>query len=355
MKKILFIAAVALAAAACSKTYNVGPESQKAIGFTSWNDVMTKADKTAFVNDDVIEVYGYKHNNGANKTTVFDDVDVKYNGSSWTYSPARFWDSNFDNYTFYAVYPKDVLSAADAQTGIFTTNELTYDGENEQLLIAKETPVAKASYGSAVNLVFKHLASKIDIRVKKHSEISDVKLTVNSISLNNLQTKGYFTVASYDASSHEPVGAWTKASTPVLNDNSATPYKSTTAVELAAGTGTSTATAGALISNLIAMPQDLTTGTGAQSITINYTLTTGTTGNEDSVTYNTTFEIGQFDSTDPDPTDKDNTAPFISSWVPGVHYTYYITVNAQNKITFTADIDAWTTATDITGHHYVIL
>ena len=41
MKKILFIAAVALAAAACSKTYNVGPESQKAIDFTSWSETIS--------------------------------------------------------------------------------------------------------------------------------------------------------------------------------------------------------------------------------------------------------------------------------------------------------------------------
>ena len=97
MKKIVFIAAVALAAAACSKTYSVGPDSQKSVGFSSWNDVMTKADKSAFAANDEIEVYGYKHNDGADAATVFNDVDVKFDGSDWTYSPIRFWDRNFSH------------------------------------------------------------------------------------------------------------------------------------------------------------------------------------------------------------------------------------------------------------------
>lgn len=349
MKKIVFIAAVALAAAACSKTYSVGPDSQKSVGFSSWNDVMTKADKSAFAANDEIEVYGYKHNNEADKATVFNDTDVKYDGSNWTYSPIRFWDKNFSHYTFFAVYPKNQLTSGDyAQNGLFATNDFTYDGTNEQLLVAKKTTVLNANFGQDVNLTFKHLASKVDIKVKKHSEISDVKLTVTSISVNDIQTKGHFTVASYDASNN-PVGDWTVASTPVKNDNTAAPYKSTTSVSIDAGVTTSAN----LISGLIAMPQTMATGTGAQTITIEYTLTTGTAPNLDTISYDKTFEIGAFDKTDPDPTDKNNTAPFISSWEPGVHYTYYITINADNKITFSADIEDWADATVIEGHHYI--
>ena len=88
-------------------------------------------------------------------------------------------------------------------------------------------------------------------------------------------------------------------------------------------------------------------------ITISYKITTGEGATKDEITFtDKSFFFGEFDKTDPDPTDKANTDPRISAWMPGVHYTYYITINA-NAITFTASIDSWDT-TDATGHYYLI-
>lgn len=356
MKKILFIAAVALAAAACGKTYTVGSDSQKSIGFTSWNDQMTKADKSAFVIGDKFKVFGYKHNGATDANTVFNGVVVEKTGDSeWTYSPIRFWDNNFSDYTFFAIYPENILATGDyAQNGGFTTDVLEYDGVNEATLVAKKKHVEKGTgYPASVNMVFVHAASKVDIKVKKHNEIVDTKLTVNSIALNNIQEKGIMTVANYDdANDGKPSISWAVASPNQVNAGTDAAYKNTTATVLAAGTGNTTATAASLINGLIAMPQGFTSGTDAQSITINYTITTGTTDSEDSINYEATFEIGKFDSSDPNPDDKDNTTPFIGAWEAGVHYTYYITINASNKITFTASIEDWAEA--VTGHHYII-
>ena len=358
MKKILFIAAVALAAAACSKTIDTNPAaSEKAIGFSSWNDQMTKTDKTAFADGDKFEVFGYKHNGASDASTVFNAVEVEKGATGWTYSPTRYWDANFSDYTFFAIYPENILATGDyAQNGGFTTTVLEYDGVNEVTLVAKKKHVEKGTgYPASVEMVFVHAASKVDIKVKKHNEIVDTKLTVNSIALNNIQEKGIMTVAGYDdANGGKPSISWAVASPNQVNADADAAYKNTTATVLAAGTGNTTATAASLINGLIAMPQGFTSGTNAQSITINYTITTGTTGSEDSVNYDATFEIGKFDKTDPNPDDKDNTAPFIGAWEAGVHYTYYITINAQNKITFTADIDDWTDATNIEGHHYIL-
>ena len=355
MKKILFIAAVALAAAACSKTYSVGPDSQKAIGFSSWNDQMTKTDKSAFADGDKFEVFGYKHNGATDLNTVFDAVEVVKGATGWTYSPIRFWDANFSDYTFFAIYPEDILATGDyAQNGGFTTTVLEYDGVNEVTLVAKKKHVEKGTgYPASVEMVFVHAASKVDIKVKKHNEIVDTKLTVNSIALNNIQEKGKMTVVNYDdAHEGKPSINWTPDSPSQVNDAADAAYKKTTATVLNAGTGNTTETAASLINGLIAMPQNFTAGVGAQSITINYTITTGTTGSEDSINYEATFEIGKFDKTDPNPDDKDNTDPFIGAWEAGVHYTYYITINAQNKITFTASIEDWSEAVD--GHYYII-
>ena len=93
------------------------------------------------------------------------------------------------------------------------------------------------------------------------------------------------------------------------------------------------------------MPQVLGTSTGPK-VTISYTITTGTGVNAQTTTYtDKAFYFGQFDNAD----DTDNDDTKISKWMPGIHYTYYITINA-NAITFTASIDNWGTDT---GYYYL--
>ena len=78
MKKFLIIAAAALLAAACAKTYEVKQTTPPAIGFGTWSDVMTKAPKTDFVANDEFDVFGFKWKTGpTDQTTVFDGVDVR--------------------------------------------------------------------------------------------------------------------------------------------------------------------------------------------------------------------------------------------------------------------------------------
>ena len=362
IKHFLILAAVAGMALSCISNFEATPTQERAIGFSTWSEVLTKAPMTAFANGDAFAVYGFKWNAGpADQTNVFEGTPVSYDGTKWEYSPLRFFDGNFDNYSFFAVYPTEVLAAEAnendyAQRGLFVTNELTYDGSTEQLLVAQKTDVAKANYGDAVALHFKHAGALVDIKFKKSSILEDAVVAVTSIALSNIQTKGTFTVASYDGDNN-PVGAtvsevaglgWALAGTPVVNATPAVdPYLNNSGVSLAAGTGTTTGTAAALISNLVVMPQVLTTGAGAQTITLSYTITTGTGGSAQTITFtDKSFEIGAFDRTDNDT----NTATFISNWMPGVHYTYYITINA-NAIQFSATIDDWTTDT---GYHYLV-
>lgn len=86
MKKYLIYAlTAAIAAVGCSKTFEVEETQAPAIGFGTWADVMTKAPKTGFATDDEFDVFGFKWNTGpTNQTTVFDGVDVKYNGTAWS-------------------------------------------------------------------------------------------------------------------------------------------------------------------------------------------------------------------------------------------------------------------------------
>jgi hypothetical protein len=363
MKKAVLLAAAALSLVACGKTYLDEPVAQNSIGFNTWNDVMTKAAKTVFAADDEFDVFGFKWNSEPSATaTVFDDVDVKYDGTSWSYSPLRFWDSNYANYTFFAAYPKDQLqlTTSPAQTGLFVSKELAYNGEDEVLLVAQKKDVVRDDYGKDVQLKFKHVGSLVDIKVKKHSDIAAAKVEVTSIALSGIQTKGKFTVASYDATSKNPVGkevssvaglGWELAATPVLNDNTAETYKKANAATLNASAGAGIDNAAVLFSNLVLMPQTLGTTDGSPMITISYKITTGESGSEDVITFeNKPIFFGEFDKSEEGESEKANKDPRISAWMPGVHYTYYITINA-NAITFTASIDSWN---EETGHYYLV-
>ena len=365
MKRYIFIAAaLVLATVSCSKVYDATPVNHDVpIGFGSWAEYLTKAPLTDFANNDEFDVYGFKWNAGpADQENVFTGDDVKYNSSTdkWSYSPLRFWDSNFDNYTFFAAFPKDQLAseaAADdyAQRGLFISNELTYNGSDEVLLIAQQKDVANAQYGSVVPLVFKHTGSLVDIKFDKNSAIEDAVVAVTSITLSGIQTKGKYTVASYDGTTNDPVGktvssvaglGWEVAETPVLS-TAAAPYVNTTGASLAAGDGVGSSNATALFSNLVLMPQVLGDTSGPK-ITLTYTITTGTGGTAQTVTYtNKEIYFGKFDDAGESANDDGN---LISAWMPGVHYTYYIQINA-NAIEFSASIDNWETGS---AYYYLV-
>ncbi len=352
MKKVVILAAAALTLVACAKTYELQETAQPKIGFGTWNDVMTKAAWTTFVANNEFDVFGYKWNSDSDKTTVFDDVDVKYDGTKWSYSPLRFWDANYEHYTFFAAFPKDQLTTKPAQTGLFVSNELTYDGYNEVLLVAQKNVVDRNAQNKYdienVQLNFKHVGSLVDIKVKKHSDIESAKVEVTSIAVSGIKTTGAFTVSSYDASNN-PVGSW--AATSAVNDATVAPYLSNSTVTLAKNAGVGTANASSLLTDLVLMPQSLATD-GGPKITISYKITTGEDATADEITFSDkSFYFGQFDKSEEGESEKANKEnDRISAWMPGVHYTYYITINA-NAITFTASIDDWSTET---GHYYLI-
>lgn len=365
MKRYIFlVAAVALATVSCSKTYDTNRNAEgMPISMSTWRSPLTRAPLTAFAVNSEFDVFGYKWKGTVgdqnNKTTVFDGIDVKQTSDGvWEYAginsqTMRYWDPAFAGYTFFAAYPKDILTTKPAQTGLFVSNPLTYDGANEKLLIAQKTIVVNDDFGKTVQLHFKHCGALVDFKFKKHSDLEKAVVNVTSFSLANIKTAGSFEVASYDGSNN-PVGAevsdvaglgWTPSGA-VNATPAAAPYLNNAGVSLAANTGTDTGTAGALISDLVVMPQKLLSGDGSQTFTIAYTIT------DENSQVNTyapaAIEIGKFDNNN----DTDNDDTKISAWMPGVHYTYYITINA-NKIVFSAQVDPWVT-TDATGYYYLL-
>ena len=339
MKKIMILAAVAaIAATACTKTFEAVQTQGTALGFGTWANVLTKArtaGSSTFVNGDDFNVYGFKTISAAN-TTVFNGDVVSYDGADWTYDNLRFWDPNATSYTFYAASPAGKIATANAQTGEFTSNSITFAGNDNDVLVADKKVVPQADFNNPVNLSFNHIASLVDFKVKKHAEIAAATVAVTSFQLNNIDNVGTFSVSDAYTSSH-PVVTW--------NPTARGAYSNTSGVTSVATLPSNVGTDGSdfLINHLVAMPQTFRTDENIQTVTIEYSITSG----GDTVTNTATFNLKTFDNVD----DKDNEDTLIGGWEGGKHYTFYITINA-NAIVFTASITDWVTPNN--GYHYLL-
>lgn len=359
MKKVLILAAVAaIAATACNKTYEVNPTPGVPIGFGTWTEHLTKAHDpsvaTAFENGESFNVYGYKTLTSGD-VNVFQGTKVTLNNGTWEYTPTRFWDPTATNYTFFAVSPADLLDgdgASATTAGAFTSENITFDGKTDILVANKETVT---NYTAAVPLKFNHIASLLDLKVKKADNLevtggddnNYIKVAVTSISLSNIDAVGYFTVAEYDNTTSVPK---TGAATWTLGTGEKKTYTHESGfgtVTLPVDVKTSAQGSVDLISKLVVMPQSFRTDNTAQTVTIGYTITTAENGNATVTNYSKSFDLKEFDNSD----DTGNNGELIASWMPNTHYTYTITIGA-NAITFSASINAWATTTN--GYHYLI-
>ena len=362
MKRIIIFAAVAIAAIACSKTYQVDPSASEgtAIGFNTWAEQLTKTrdqGSSAFAAGDDFAVYGYKEK-GTEKVTVFDDDVVSTtDGTTWTYTPLRFWDTNYDAYTFFAVSPAAIGTAGtvDPQNGEITSATITFGGDDNDILVADKKTVNKtdapepfASFAT-VPLVFNHAASLVDLKVKKTPNLKDAVVTVSAFKLANIFTEGALSVNDAYTSTH-PVISWSDA-TPgeYLPADGVTPVDISSPIVIAEDTAfdpASPATPAAatdLITSLVAKPQTFaTTGDARQAVELTYQIAMG----DDIIEHTGTLYLSDFDIVDN--ASQDDTK--VAAWEPGKHYTFYITLDA-NVITFSATITDWVTAD---GYHYLV-
>ena len=363
MKNLILFAAMAAIAVSCAKTGEINPVSEQAIGFDTWKNNLTKATTTTphegFKTGDKFGVFGYKQT-GTEKTVVFngDDVTLDANGS-WNYSGIRFWDRTTDSYSFFAISPAGAIPVpadepndnanAPAKTGLFVTNDISFNGRNGDILVAKKKNVLKSSYGLAVDLEFVPEAALFDLKVKKAKNLEEAELKINSISIQNIQTKGNLTVSGYDGDG-VPETAWSLAAASETSTfNNTHGLISVPLPTIDAGVSYGTANSVFLINKLIVMPQALITN--EQQLVINYSITFG----GETITHSRTIDLNKFDTSDVDQTaNRDeasqNAGPFITSWEPGKHYTYYLTINAD-LIVFSATICDWT---DADAFHYII-
>jgi|GEM_PF-964950 len=409
MKKFLILSAAVLGAVACSNTYEVKTAPEKAIGFGTWAETLTKAvaDPTNprvqgtnyFRQGDGIVVYGSKTDTDPDPdqtSVVFDGIDVVATAeggepaaaTTWDYNNHRFWDTNAESYTFFAVSPKDKLATTTttATDGAFVTSSLSFAGNDNDILVADKVVVEKGSapyfnnYGT-VNLVFNHAAALVDLNVKKSPALTDAVVKISAIAFGNVKKTGVLeltsakynkTISTRTTVPNITVAEWT-ASNPgaYLPAEGVTPVYGdvTTTAAIAVGnekvivtdtnfnptTPATPAASTTLFNNLVVVPQTFVapsdrsnpenaSNANAQKVTITYTITPA---GGDTNTYTSTLWLCDFDNAD----DNDQTDTAIGSWEPGKHYVFYITIGA-NEIKFGATISPWEET--INGYHYLI-
>lgn len=369
MKKLVVLAAAAIAAVACTRTFDMAPVNQQAIGFSTWADVMTKAransnDNTAFQSGDVFDIYGFKTVGGTNHV-VFDgdDVIATVSGSTvtWDYAPHRFWDPAASSYTFFAVLPAGNLATAPAETGLFVSNDIPFNDptnfSNDILVADKKVvtgtgTIAPYSYSNPVEMQFNHVASSVDLLVKQDNTLGDAVVKVTALSLLNIHNSGHFTVSEY--ATNVPTVTWTEASPAsklnsgeyvVLNASSDTDDVTATGkTTYDSHSASNTVTAAPIFQGYVFMPQDITAT--EQQIKLSYTIQVGTEA--PNVYTDIVFDIRDFMTTDTD----NNSGTRITTWAPKTRYIYTMTIGA-NAIQFTASVKNWE-ATDVNGYHYLV-
>lgn len=410
MKRYIFIAAaLVLATVSCSKVYDATPVTQPAIGFGTWAEMLTKtvADPSNprvqgtsyFRSGDGIVVYASKTDTDPEPdatSVVFNGVDVVATAeggtpvaaTAWDYNNHRYWDTNAESYTFFAVSPKNKLATTTttATDGAFTTSSLDFTGAVNDILVADKTVVEKGdapyfnNYGT-VNLVFNHAASLVDLHVKKAPSLADAAVKVSAISLGNIKKTGVLeltsakynkTISTRTTVPNITVDEWTSSApgtylpaegvNPVYGDVSTTAAIAegnekviTTDTAFDAATPATPAASTILFNNLVVVPQsfvapsdrtapDNASNANAQKVTITYTITP--TGG-DTNTYTSTLWLSDFDGVDNDA----QAATYVGSWDPGKHYIFYITIDAH-EIKFSAEISDWQET--ISGYNYLV-
>lgn len=208
MKKRILYIGVALSMmifAACSSDNDVSTEAPKSAKETPMTfDVIhpsqTKATATEFENGDKIGVYIAKTDMpleiGGN---TLNNEQLTLTSGTWTPSKNLFWDEG--TYNAYAYYPyMDVMSIEDQPVSVATDQSSPEtDGklsgyEASDLLYAKTSNVAAST--SPVTLNFKHIMSKLTIRLVKGEDFEGDMPTDAEIFIHNTVPTATFDISA---------------------------------------------------------------------------------------------------------------------------------------------------------------
>ena len=349
MKKIFSVAlAATLLAAGCQKTEIINPVGN-AIGFSSEMNKLTKStgDLTTlksqgfsvwayYVEDDV-------HTAVDDKFKVYDNIDnvrVTFDDNSkWGTTEQYYWPGVGKELRFFAV-------SADAETIGGTTDlttKVSVDEETREVLTIKDFTVSKDDPtvdlmvadvvqqhqdDKVVDLTFHHVLSKVEFVFKTISNDDNLKVTVNSISVANISTKGTFTTAEPSTPATRAEGDGTTGDGTNTGGTTTTYSGTQNEIDLCwnnlsepAEFSVSVIDGGKLeltdtpvtYSTWLVLPQTV----GEKFVRVNYTI-----GEK---TFDSNFQLS---------------TTSVPEWLPNQHVTYTVTL-APNLIKFNPSVDDW--------------
>ena len=221
MKKVIFISALAIAAAvSCTKSEIVDTKFNEEIGFEGYIGRAAQTKATVIDNSNIAEetigLYGFY--TGANPWKIGDKKDVAgaidnptpnlwandelYNEAGWKTDEKKYWTNAEDFYSFlaYAPYATDngLTATTTANPTVTYTDPVTVE---DQIDLLYAVPVFNRQRGTAdtptpVGLTMKHALSRIAIKAKEDHD--DYTYTITGLSLSGtfVQEKTFSLVES---------------------------------------------------------------------------------------------------------------------------------------------------------------
>ena len=195
--------------AACNKTEIIPIGDAQEIAFTAVNKVATKApvNGTTFLTTDDMDVVAYlASGNGATPGTFFTETRFVNSGTTWT--GKRYWPLSDATINFLAVtnmggnvngHVENVFDVTTPASKVVSTLTSNHEAAQTDLMFAacQGTHIQGTEY-SSVPMVFKHALSWINFEVKTGNGNTDAdpKITINSITLNQVPVNGTLTVTN---------------------------------------------------------------------------------------------------------------------------------------------------------------
>lgn len=174
--------------------------SDEAIGFSAGSSLLlddVEPTKTTLPNNTHFGVFAYKYNwNTGRKPDYMFNVDVAYDGSTYSYSPTRYWPPTSTKLSFWAYSPYDAsadLLVAGSTTTAYAKNKanlpdirFTVDGHTDVMYSNLVTNQTSATNGGVVPLTFNHALSLIDVYAQKDDAGGNYTVQLNSVRFDGL-------------------------------------------------------------------------------------------------------------------------------------------------------------------------
>ena len=266
MKKKLFIFAVAgLALTSCSSDETVASQATSEANEISFRPLMTGVTRAADQTASTLESYGFYVSARTSPDAEF-FTDVPFTTftdgtpKTWTSAKKYYWPGDNSTLTFYAYAPQATGDGHNAQITAhssyksFSVTPSTTIADQVDLIFA-EASANKSSGASGVQLNFRHSGSKIIFKLKNNQSTSNLKITVNSVTIGNVKNSGVFTYTGQTSSKLK------QADWDVSAASSATPYTTTVSSETATQTAINTDAGQVVGTEMILIPQVLSVAT----------------------------------------------------------------------------------------------